>query len=178
VLQTGMNDQKEQEPSQKRDSMPQSEQSVTVSEQTDRTVRPYTLTQRARKRLLGHLKRGLNQTQALKATGISRTAFANWLLADPNLVDDIETARENARSRSLRAIQRAGREDWRAHVEFLKLSFGMGKTQEQTVNVGVAVGQAPTMTEEDRLKIIAQRERSKHVQVNTDHDKPALETDR
>ena len=108
----------------------------------------------------------------------SLSVLANWLLADPNLVDDIETARENARSRSLRAIQRAGRTDWRAHVEFLKLSFQMGKTeqQSQTVNVGVAV--QPTMTEADRLAIIAQRERSKHVQVNTDHDKPALETDR
>ena len=123
---------------------------------------PYTLTQFRLGRLLGHLRRGLTLTQALKATGIGRTAYANWLLADPTISEQVEVARERSRSLALSVIQRAARDgDWKAAAEFLKLAHGMGKADQSvqsTVNVGVAV--TPTLTEADRMELIAQRERS------------------
>ena len=76
--------------------------------------------------------------------------------------EDIEIAREKARSTALSLIQRAAADDWRAAAEFLKLSFGeLGKADQSvqsTVNVGVAV--QPTLTEADRMKLIEQRKRS------------------
>jgi hypothetical protein len=67
-----------------------------------------------------------------RSSGDSRTAFGNWKLADPTLLLECELAREKARYKSLKAIQKAGEKDWRAREAFLKLSLGMGPRRAET----------------------------------------------
>jgi len=121
------------------------------------------------KRLLKCVSDGLTLKQAAIASGISENTLQSWKHKHPELVPMLEEAREEARRKALATIWEARDNDWRAAESFLKYSFWQDYRSGNQVNVnatataGVAV--APTLTEEERLKLIAQREKAQHQQL-------------
>ncbi len=69
------------------------------------------------------VKDGLSFKAACKAACISQETFRLWREDQPELVEAIEKAREIGRREALRSIRAAGEKDWRAHAEWLRLSF-------------------------------------------------------
>jgi hypothetical protein len=60
---------------------------------------------------------------ACVVAGISVTTPAEWRASQPDLEARMSEARQHARQKALQAIKRAGEKDWRAHAEWLRLSF-------------------------------------------------------
>src|SRR5438552_621459 len=90
------------------------------------------------KRLLKYIASGLNITKACIAAGIDRRTYYVWRVSHPELDSLLEKAREECRLRALAAIKVAAKDDWRAMVEFLKLSYHNDYQRNgNTVNVGV-----------------------------------------
>jgi hypothetical protein len=68
-------------------------------------------------------RRSLTHKQACIAAGIGQSTLADWRERYPDLQHRMEEAREVARQTVLSAIKTAGRKDWRALAEWLKLCF-------------------------------------------------------
>ena len=66
---------------------------------------------------------GLTYKSACGAAGISTESLRNWREEYPELATKLEKARETARATALREIKAAGAKDWRAHAEWLRLTF-------------------------------------------------------
>jgi hypothetical protein len=139
--------------------------------------RAFTLyTPKTVKRLLKCVSDGLTLRQAATACGISEGTLFSWKHKHPELVPMLEEAREKARQDALATIWEARGEDWRAAESFLKYSFWQDYRQGSNINVksetNVAVAQK-TLTEEERMKLIAQREATQD-RVNALQDKPKV----
>jgi hypothetical protein len=121
--------------------------------------------------LLTAISEGLTIQQACKACAVPTATLQGWKKKNPELVERFEAAREQARRKALAAIQKAGDKDYRAWVEFLKLGFREDyKPNYYTqTNVGVQIQQPGQLyTEEERMRLIAMRER-----LLAEQDKPA-----
>ena len=115
------------------------------------------------RRLLKCVRDGLNLKQAAIAAGIGESTLHEWKRDHPEFLQKLEETREQARQLALETIWAARGDDWRAAEAFLKYSFHNDYRSGANVNVqqNVAVVERKTMTEEERMEIIAQRERSK-----------------
>jgi len=83
---------------------------------------------------------------ACVVTGIGVTTLAEWREKRPRLEDRLSEARELARQKGLQAIKAAGEKDWRAHAEWLRLTFpadyrGSGNKVEVQQAVQVQISQ-------------------------------------
>jgi hypothetical protein len=126
-------------------------------------------------RLLRSVRSGLTLKQAAVAAGISESTLQSWKHKHPELIPQLEEARERAREDALRTIWEAREDDWRAAESFLKYSFWQDYRSgaQVSVNQNTAVVVEKTMTEEERMKLIAQRERTQR-QLDAPQDKPAV----
>jgi hypothetical protein len=89
----------------------------------------------------------------------------------PELVPMLEQARQKA----LSTIWKAREEDWRAAESFLKYSFWQDYRSGSQINVNTETNVAvvKTLTEEERMRLIAQRQSSKD-RVNALQTSPRL----
>jgi hypothetical protein len=71
----------------------------------------------------------------------------------------MNAAREEARQSALEGIKTAGEKDWRALAEWLKLTFPEHR-QGHNINVSATAGASVQITDEERRKLIAMRERA------------------
>jgi hypothetical protein len=108
-------------------------------------------------KLLGYIEDGLNNKQACQAVGIGETTLREWRNEHEGLAERIEAAREVMRSKVLAKIKEAGAKDWRAWVEFLRLSFAEYRFGNGP-SVNVAIQQNMALSDPERAKLIAQRE--------------------
>ena len=128
------------------------------------------------KRLLKCVRDGLNLKQAAVASGIGESTLHEWKREHPEFLQKLEEAREKARQDALAVIWAARGDDWRAAESFLKYSYfqdyrsGNQINLKQETNVEVV---EKTMTEELRMKLIAQREANQK-QLDAPQDKPAV----
>jgi hypothetical protein len=60
---------------------------------------------------------------ACGVAGIGVTTLAEWRASQPDLEARMSEARERTRQKAPQAIKGAGEKDWRAHAEWLRLSF-------------------------------------------------------
>jgi hypothetical protein len=74
-------------------------------------------------RLLSAMSDGLTVKQACRLAGIGETTLSRWKVEHPELVPQLEQAREQTRQDALASIKRAGETDWRAQKTFLELSY-------------------------------------------------------
>jgi hypothetical protein len=129
------------------------------------------------KRLLKCVSEGLTLKQAAVACGIGETTLHGWKHSHPELVPMLEQAREEARQQALKTIWDARNDDWRAAESFLKYSYWQDYRTGNQVNVNsatnVAVAVPKTLTEEERMKLIEQREKSQN-KVEALQDKPKV----
>jgi hypothetical protein len=108
--------------------------------------------------LLGFIEDGLNLKQSCQATGISESTLRAWRKR-PGVNEKVEAAREIMRGKILAQIKKAGRSDWRALAEYLRLAFpeyryGNGPS------VNIAVQQNMEVTDKQRTELIARREKA------------------
>jgi hypothetical protein len=77
-------------------------------------------------------------------------------------------AREVARLKALQAIKAAGERDWRAHAEWLKLSFASDYRGTTRIDVSATAVVSPvaTVTEERRIELIERRRRFLENQIS------------
>jgi hypothetical protein len=126
------------------------------------------------KRLLKCVRDGLNLKQAAVACGIGESTLHEWKREHPEFLQRLEETREQARQLALETIWNARGDDWRAAEAFLKYSFHQDYRSGNQVNLkqemNVAVATPKTLTEEERMKLIEQRERQAALQ-----DKPVIE---
>jgi hypothetical protein len=107
-------------------------------------------------RLCPALSDGMSIKSACVVAGIGVTTLADWRDEYPELDDRLAESREFARQKALQAIKAAGEKDWRAHAEWLRLSFpGDYRGNANKIEVS-ATAQASSivLTEEERLKLI------------------------
>jgi transposase-like protein len=91
-------------------------------------------------KILLALSAGLTQEQAAKAVGINRTTLHRWREAMPEFAANVDAAREHARQEALERLRAAGKQDWKAISEWLRLSFAEYRTGNgPSVNVNTNV---------------------------------------
>src|SRR5262249_22072438 len=132
-------------------------------------------------KLLAALRVGLTHKQACLACGISQSTLADWRERYPDLEPRMEAAREEARQKALEGIKDAGQKDWRALAEWLKLTFPEHRTGHSiNVSASATAQQAVAVTDEERQRLIEQRERalSEAVEVTIEPPKPVPATAR
>jgi hypothetical protein len=129
--------------------------------------------------VLSAIEDGLSVRQACAYAGISTATFASWKTKYPRIEQLFEEARESARLNALKTIKDASKDDWRAAAEFLRLSFYPNynnPTASVNVNALAVAATPPTLDEETRMRLIAQREASL-AKLNAPHglqDKPKV----
>ena len=111
-------------------------------------------------KLLSYIKDGLNLKQACQAVGIGETTLREWRQQHEGLEERLEAARETMRAKILKQIKEAGAKDYRALVEYLRLSFpeyryGAGQ------NVNIALQQNMSVSDPDRAAAIAKLEEAR-----------------
>lgn len=74
-------------------------------------------------KICGYLASGLNLKQSAAAAGICENTLASWRKLYPDFAAKVESAREQMRAKVLAQILEAGKSDWRALAEHLRLSF-------------------------------------------------------
>jgi hypothetical protein len=111
-------------------------------------------------RLLGALRAGCTYKQACEAAGIGEPALWEWRKEHPDLVERMAEARAVACQQALEAIQTAGKKDWRAHAEWLKMCHPEYRQAGTKIDIA-ANGQQTNVvcSEQERQQLIAQRER-------------------
>ena len=112
-------------------------------------------------RLCAAMADGMPIRGACVVAGIGVTTLKEWREKYANLEERIADAREHARLKALQGIKEAGERDWRAHAEWLRLTFptdyrGSGGKIAITTT---AIASGPIMTEEklQELQQIRQR---------------------
>jgi len=98
---------------------------------------------------------------ACSVAGIGVTTLSSWREKRPEIEQRMDQARELARQKALQAIKAAGEKDWRAHAEWLRLTFpadyrGSGNKVEVQQAVQVQISQGKL--EELRSKLEETRE--------------------
>jgi len=111
-------------------------------------------------KLISYIESGLNLKQSCQAALIGETTLREWRKLYPDFNERIEAAREILRAKILAKIRDAGKNDWKAHAEFLRLAFpeyryGNGPS------VNVAVQQTLAVSDPERAKLIEQLEASR-----------------
>ena len=81
------------------------------------------LTRKTLSRILKAISNGAPISSACTIAGISNSTLTAWRQADPEINNRIELARERMRETLLARVKLAAKDDWRASVELLKLSF-------------------------------------------------------
>ena len=107
-------------------------------------------------RLCAALADGMSIKSACVVAGIGVTTLADWRDEYPELDDRLAESREFARQKALQAIKAAGERDWRAHAEWLRLSFPAdyrGNANKIEVSA-TAQASSIVLTEEERLELI------------------------
>ena len=125
-------------------------------------------------KLLDALRAGLTHKQACLACGIGQSTLADWRERYLELEPRMDAASEEARQKALEGIKDAGQKDWRALAEWLKLTFPEHRSG-YNINVSATAGAAVQVTDVERAKLIAMRERalSEAVAVTIEPPKPA-----
>src|SRR6266849_2535354 len=108
--------------------------------------RPTKYSHHVLERLCGALSDGMPIKGACVVAGIGVTTLSEWREKRPRLEDRLSEARELARQKGLQAIKAAGEKDWRAHAEWLRLTFpadyrGSGNKVEVQQAVQVQISQ-------------------------------------
>jgi len=104
--------------------------------------------------LLACLSDGLTIEQSCRASGITRETLSQWRERYPDLAEQLEQAREQARQKALAVIRAAGETDWRAMEAFLRLSFQADYNRNNNINVS-ATANVLVCNEETRQRLIA-----------------------
>src|SRR5260370_36748493 len=107
-------------------------------------------------RLCAALADGMAIKSACVVAGIGVTTLADWREEHPELEDRLAESREFARQKALQAIKAAGEKDWRAHAEWLRLSFPADYRGNANKHEVSATAQASSivLTEEQRLELL------------------------
>jgi hypothetical protein len=115
---------------------------------------------------IGHLLEGLSDGLPIKSAciiaGIGVSTLSDWREKYPELEERMPEAREIARHKMLQRIKRAGENEWRAAAEWLRLTFPADyrrRASNTSVEVNTAVQTGVVCTEEERMELIAWRER-------------------
>lgn len=106
--------------------------------------------------LIKALRAGLTKAQACAACGIARQTLATWMEKHPDFAVRVEAAREEARQEALEDIKDAGKEDWKATAQWLRLAFPEYRT-EQRHSVQFNAQTNILCDEETRAQIIEMR---------------------
>jgi len=85
--------------------------------------RPSKFTEETIEHLCDAIAAGMPMKGACVVAGVGVTTLNEWRERYPDLEERILDARENARLKALQAIKVAGGKDWRAHAEWLRLTF-------------------------------------------------------
>jgi hypothetical protein len=105
---------------------------------------------------------GLTVKQACRVAGIGETTLGRWKSEHPDLVPQLEQAREQTRQDALASIKKAGEADWRAKKAFLELSYPEYRQPNTKVEVNTAAQAGDIQvvcTGEQRRAMIEARER-------------------
>jgi hypothetical protein len=108
-------------------------------------------------RLSAALADGMSIKSACVVAGIGVATLSEWRDEHPELDDRLAESRECARQKALQAIKAAGEKDWRAHAEWLRLSFPgdyRGNANKVEVNAIATAASPIVLTEEERLELI------------------------
>jgi hypothetical protein len=123
--------------------------------------RPTKFNEETVERLCAAMADGMPIRGACVVAGIGVTTLKEWREKYPDLEERIADAREHARLKALQGIKGAGERDWRAHAEWLRLTFPAdyrgsgGKIAISTT----AIASGPIMTEEKLRELQEIRQR-------------------
>ena len=92
-------------------------------EHESRVGRPTKYNKETIARLCEALADGMPIKGACSVAGIGVTTLSSWREKRPEIEQRMDQARELARQKALQAIKAAGEKDWRAHAEWLRLTF-------------------------------------------------------
>jgi hypothetical protein len=112
--------------------------------------------------LCGALADGMPIKGACIVAGISATTLGEWREKYPELETRLTEAREFARQKALQAIKNAGERDWRAHAEWLKLSYPSdyrGGNTRIDVSANAFASSAVVCSEEQRQALMERRKK-------------------
>jgi hypothetical protein len=124
-------------------------------------ARPTKFNDETVERLCAAMADGMPIRGACVVAGIGVTTLKEWREKYANLEERIADAREHARLKALQGIKGAGERDWRAHAEWLRLTFPAdyrGSGGKIAISA-TAIASGPIMTEEklQELQQIRQR---------------------
>jgi hypothetical protein len=85
--------------------------------------RPTKYSHHVLERLCDALSDGMPIKGACVVAGIGVTTLSEWRERRPEIEQRIDETRELARQKALQRIKAAGEKDWRAHAEWLRLTF-------------------------------------------------------
>ena len=146
-----------------RDAKPKMNEQKLIEKEQSRVGRPTKRNKKTIERLRAALSDGLSIKSACCVAGIGVTTLAEWRDQDPSLEEHINEAKEIARQKALHAIKTAGKKNWRAHAEWLKLAFPAdyrGTANRIEVSASALAVCGPVITEEERLRYIRQRDQA------------------
>jgi hypothetical protein len=121
-----------------------------LSNDTGQVGRPTKFNDETVERLCGAIGDGMPIRGACVVAGIGVTTLNEWRERHPDLEERIADAREHARLKALQGIKGAGERDWRAHAEWLRLTFPADYrgTGGKIAISATAIASGPIMTEE------------------------------
>jgi hypothetical protein len=108
--------------------------------------------------LIKALQAGLTKAQACAACGIARQTLATWMEKHPDFAVRVQAAREEARQEALEHIKDAGKEDWKATAQWLRLAFPEYRTEQRhTIQLNSQTN--ILCDEETRMQIVEMRKK-------------------
>jgi hypothetical protein len=132
-----------------------------LSDDARQIGRPTKFNDETVERLCAAMADGMPIRGACVVAGIGVTTLKEWREKYANLEERIADAREHARLKALQGIKGAGERDWRAHAEWLRLTFPADYrgTGGKIAISATAIASGPIMTEEklQELQQIRQR---------------------
>jgi len=132
-----------------------------LSDDARQIGRPTKFNDETVERLCAAMADGMPIRGACIVAGIGVTTLKEWREKYADLEERIADAREHARLKALQGIKGAGERDWRAHAEWLRLTFPAdyrGSGGKIAISA-TAIASGPVMTEEklQELQQIRQR---------------------
>jgi hypothetical protein len=121
--------------------------------------------------LLKALANGLTLKQACIVSSISETTLSRWRMEHPELVPQLERAREQTRQDALASILKAGEHDWRAKKAFLELSY------QEYRQAGTKIDINNQQAQDDIKIVVTPQQRRAMIQARAEllGDAPAIE---
>ena len=116
--------------------------------------RPSKKTPEALRLLLGAAEVGAPLRACCAVAGISTELLRQWCDESPEVAGEIATARERGRVNALHTLQEAGKEDWRACAEFLRLAFREDYSQRAELKIEQEGQGGPIIVTEEVLKAL------------------------